>query len=77
MGFNNINTPLDFRNEDGSTVVDVTVVTTTRLDPFDASDLEAKLQASLKEIAEDGKLGDLQVDFSGSTDIRDFIQGIN
>ena len=60
-----------YRDEDGSTVVDVVIGSTLIISPNDTNPLKSQLNKALKQIAEEGQLEDLDVDFSGSTVVRD------
>ena len=67
---------INFRNEQGKTLVDVEIVTDWTGDPSDKIDLESKLFNVLKDIAEEGALGDTSVDLTGSVNIGDPVEGI-
>ena len=60
---------VNFRNDEGLTIVDVLVTSTSLLDPVDTGAIEETLQEALQQIPEEGQLEDLKVDFSGSTDV--------
>ena len=58
-----------FRDDNGLTVVDITIASTHSMDPFNAAALEAQIEAALKEVVQDGKIGTYDVAAVGSVDV--------
>ena len=51
------------------TVADITIVSTTTLDPFDSNALENRIKAALEKVVEDGKIGIYDVPPEDSIDV--------